>query len=126
MQLHRALFITSRRDGYNWPQRYGLEDPAAIGFEKQGATGVVLIGDDVDLCPRAQREITQQMTRGERGNEEVFRIVNVAVAAKHRIGAPNELRLPFDLQPILASVSGVAGRAGAKVAVPDQTSFVVV
>src|SRR2546423_9703216 len=126
VELHRSLLVASRRDRYNRAQRDGLENAAAIWFKQQRTNGVVLVGNDVDLGPRAEREIAQQMARGQRGDEEILRIVDIAVAPEHWIGAADQLGFPFDLQPIFAPVSGVARGTGTKVPVPDQPGFVVV
>src|SRR5438309_6546844 len=88
VELQRARLIAARGDGDDRPQSHALKHSTTVWSEQQCATGVVLVGDDVDLRPRAEGEITEQMTRRERGDEKIFRIVDIGVAAEHRVGAP--------------------------------------
>ena len=87
VQLQRALLVAAWSESDYRSQRYALEDAAAIGTEQENTTRVVFIRDDVDFRARAQRQITQQVARRERGDEEIFGVIDVGVAAKHRIGA---------------------------------------
>src|SRR3954467_7901147 len=66
------------------------------------------------------------MARRERGNEQIFGIVGVGVAAEHRIGAADDVGLAVDLKTILPSITLISRCAGAEVAVPDEASFIIV
>ncbi len=66
------------------------------------------------------------MTRRQRGDEEIFRVVDVGVATENRVGAAGQVGFAVELDAVLAAVSRVRRRAGAEVAVPDQLRFVVV
>src|SRR3954468_9247022 len=126
VELGCFLFVAARCESHHGSQRDALEDAAAVRGEKQRADGVVLVSDDVDLAARAERQIAEQMARRQRGDEEVLRVVGVGVAAEHRIGAADDVGLAVDLEAVLATVSLIAGGAGAEVAVPDEVRLVVV
>ena len=63
VQLHRALLVAAESDGDDRAQRDALKNPTAIRSQEESATGVVLVGDDVDLRPCAESEIAEQVTR---------------------------------------------------------------
>src|SRR5882672_1230184 len=118
VELQCALFVTARRDRNDGAQRHALEGSAAVGTQEQSAARVILVGDDIDLRPRAQGQVAQEMARGERGYEQIFRIVGAGVAAKHRVGASGEIGLAVDLETILATICSIRSSASAEVPVP--------
>ena len=126
VQLESFLLVASGRESHRRPERHALEFAAAIGAHHHGAARVILVGDNVDLAARAECEVRQQMTRRQRGDEEIFRIVDVGVATENRVGAPGQIRLAIELDAVLSPVPRVGRSAGAEVAVPDQLRFVVV
>src|SRR5436190_23585970 len=66
------------------------------------------------------------MAGRERGDEEILRIVDVAVSAKHRVGTAGKLRFSIDLETILATVARVGRCPSTEIAIPDETSPVIV
>ena len=66
------------------------------------------------------------MTRRQRSDEEIFRIVDVGVAAEDRVRAAGQIGLAVELDAVLAAVARVGRCAFAQVAIPDETSLVVV
>ena len=126
VQLHRALLIAAGRDRHHGPERHALELSAAIGAHDHRSARVILVGDDVDLAARAEREVGEQMAGRKRRYEKIFGVVDVGVAAENRIGAAGQIGFAVELDSILSAVASVRRGAVAEVAVPDETGLVVV
>src|SRR4051812_40444471 len=126
VQLQRALLIAFGRDRNDWPQRHFLELSASAGANGHGSAGGVFVCDDRDSVPRAEREIGQKVTRRERGNEEIFRVVARGIAAEETIRTSGHVGLSAHLYMVAAVVGLVLERHAGVCAVPDHVRLVLV
>lgn len=66
------------------------------------------------------------MTRGDRRDEKIFRIVLCSVSPEHRIGGALDVRLAGNENAVLPAVRRIFGSPASVVPFPNQTRCVLV
>jgi hypothetical protein len=87
---------------------------------------VVLVGDHDDALAGAQRQVSEHVAFGERGDQELFGVPALGLPAEGGIGAAEDDGLAGRGDVVVAAVAEIAGGARAGVAGPLDGDFVVV
>lgn len=106
-------------DGYLRAQR-GFDEPArpgVVAFVHHGF-GAVGVGGDGDAGGAAQVQIPELVAGGNGGQQHVFGVVAVFVAAKGRVGRAKQVEFAGDLDGLIARIGGVGRCAAAQIARP--------
>lgn len=104
------------------------EFAAAIRVFAHRAYGRIFVRGDHDARFGAEVQHPQHVASGERGDQQLFRIVTRAVAAKGRVGAARNghaLLAAWDGDFVIARVGAIMRGAVAKIAGPDDRELVV-
>ncbi len=112
-------------DGYLRAQR-GFDEPArpgVVAFVHHGF-GAVGVGGDGDARRAAQVQIPEFVAGGNGGQQHVFGVVAVFVAAKGRVGRAKQVEFAGDLDGLIARIGGVGRCAAAQIARPFDSGAV--
>ena len=109
-----GLFNVLRLGDGDLRTQRGFNEPArlrAAAFVHH-SFGVVGVGGNGDACRAAQVQIPEFVAGGNGGQQHVFGVVAVFVAAKGRVGRAEQVGFAGDLDSVVARIGGV-GRCAA-------------
>lgn len=115
-----GLFDVLRLGDGNLRAQRGFDEPArlrAAAFVHH-CFGVVGVGGDGDACGAAQVQVPELVAGGNGGQQHVFGVVAVFVAAKGGVGRAEQVGFAVDSDGVIARIGGVGRCAAAQVARP--------